>query len=106
MCEGSRANLSPRLGRQLKTFLTKSEDSWEEGLCNLMYSFAQWTQLKPFPPGTPLCEITDQGGAGRTRLLDTIAPGQDTCSIHWEFIFLFFSKDDVAKEHMGVFVSD
>ena len=74
--KGSRANLSPWLEQQLKTFLTNSEDSWEEGPCNLVYHFAQWTQLKPFFPFTSLHEIIDQGGAGRTRLLDITAPGQ------------------------------
>lgn len=73
--KGSRANLSPWLEQQLKTFLTNSEDSWEEGPCNLCIT-AQWTQLKPFFPFTSLREIIDQGGASRTRLLEITAPGQ------------------------------
>lgn len=73
--EGSRANLSPLLEKLPKTFLTNS-DSWGKRPCNLVYHLAQKTHVKPSFPCTCPSEVTDLDGAGRTRLLDTIAPGQ------------------------------
>lgn len=48
--------ISTTVGATTENILDQQWDSWEESLCNLMYSFAQWTQSKPFPPGTPLCD--------------------------------------------------